>query len=330
MHVVIPNDWNDTFAASEDVAALRKRATVDVVKLPGPELDAALEEAEVTVGIRERTRFDAALLNRMPKLKLIAQIGGTDTPHIDLAAATKNGVLVCHTTGMVSRPPSSAPGGMVELVIGMIIGALREFAQQDRIIHAGGWPDHAGRTIEGKTLGIVGLGRIGGGVAKAAQFFGMRVLAASTTMTPERAQQAGVEYATMDDMFAQADVVSVSLKLNDATRGMITRAHLERMKPDAIFVNTSRGPVVDEAALTDVLLSGRIGGAALDVYDEEPLSPDHPLRSCDRAMLLGHCGWASQEGFAHMIPSITMVIDAFLDGAPVNMINPEALESAVR
>ena len=327
MHVVIPNDWNDAFAKSADVAKLRERATVTVCKLPGPEQDRALADADIVVGVRERTRFEADLLPKMPKLKLIAQIGGMENPHIDVPLATDQGVLICHTT--VASRPSSAPGGMVELTIGMIIAALRQFPMQDRIIHNGGWPDPDGRVMDGKTLGIVGLGRIGTGVAKAAQYFGMRVMAASPRMTPERAKAAGVEYATMNDMFAQADVISVSLKLNDATRGMITRDHLSRMKSDAIFVNTSRGPVVDEEALTDLLLAGRIGGAALDVYDEEPLPDYHRLRNCDRALLLGHCGWATQEGYAGMIPAIAQVINTFLDGNPINVVNPGALDRAL-
>ena len=325
MHIVIPNDWNDAFATSPEVDPLRRRASVAIHRMPGPEQDKALTEAEIVVGIRERTRFGADMLARMPKLKLIAQIGGMDNPHIDMKAATVRGVLVCHTSGVGSRAPSNAPGGMVELTIGMMIAALRQFAQQDRTIRGDGWPGAAGRTLDGKTLGIVGLGRIGAGVAKAAQFFGMHVIAAGRTLTPERAAAAGVDYTGLDTLFATSDVVSVHLKLNDATKGMITRELLARMKPDAIFVNTSRGPVVDETALADALEAGQIGGAALDVYDEEPLPTGHRLRHCERALLLGHCGWATQEAFEQMIPSIVSVINAFLDGSPVNMVNSDAL-----
>ncbi len=324
MHIVIPNDWNDAFATSPNIEPLRRRATVVICKLPGVEQDKALRDADIVVGIRERTRFDAALLSRMPKLKLVAQVGGMENPHIDLAAATAKGTLVCHTSANRSQP-SNAPGGMVELTIGMIIAALRQFPQQDRTIHAGGWPDPAGRVLDGKTLGIIGLGRIGLGVARAGQFFGMKAMAAGRTLTPERAASAGVEYTELETLFATSDVVSVHLKLNDATRGMITRGLLARMKPDAIFVNTSRGPIVDEVALADALEAGRIGGAALDVYDEEPLPADHRLRHCERALLLGHCGWATPEAYEHIVPSIIAVINAFLDGAPMNVVNPKAL-----
>lgn len=326
MHIVVPNDWNDAFALSPEMDSLRLRGKVSIHKLPGPDMERSLADAEIVVGVRERTRFEADRLGKMPKLKLIAQIGGRETPHIDARFATSRGVLISHTTsGADLRAASGAPGGMVELTVGMMIAALREFSQQDRAIHAGGWPDHAGRTLVGKTLGIVGLGRIGVGVAKAAQFFGMNVVAAGRTLTPERAAAAGVGFAGLDTLFAEADIVSVHLKLNQATQGMITRSLLGRMKRDAIFVNTSRGPVVDEDALCDVLSQGLIGGAALDVYDEEPLPAVHRLRQCSNALLLGHCGWATQEAYVHMVPSIVAVITAFLDGAPINMVNPEAL-----
>ena len=328
MHIVIPNDWNDAFATSPKMDRLSRRAIVTIHKLPGPEQDKAIEDANIVVGVRERTWFGAAMLARMPKVKLIAQIGGVDNPHIDLAAATARGVLVCHTSASPSRTTSNAPGGMVELTIGMMIAALRQFPQQDRTIRAGGWPDGAGRTLDGKTLGIVGLGRIGLGVAKAAQFFGMKVIAAGRTLTPKRAAAAGVEYSELDTLFATSDMTSIHLKLNDATRGMITRQLLARMKPDAIFINTSRGPVVDETALADALEAGQIGGAALDVYDDEPLPAGHRLRHCERALLLGHCGWATQEAYEQMVPAIVSVIDAFLDGVPVNIVNPGALVHA--
>ncbi len=332
MKIVIPNDWNDAFAQSPLVAELRKRAEVEVCKLPGPAMDAALATADITVGIRERTRFEAPRLSAMPKLKLIAQIGGTDNPHIDVPLATRQGVLVCHTSGAGSGARTAtgagSPGGMVELTVGMMIAALRQFAQHDAVIRAGGWPDFTGRTIEGKTLGIVGLGRIGVGVAKAAQYFGMNVIAASKTLTPERAAAAGVGFTDLETLFAQSDVVSIHLKLIAATRGMVGRDLLGRMKPNALLINTSRGPLVDEDALIDVLERGAIGGAALDVFDEEPLAPNNRLRSCERAFLLGHCGWATEEAFDHMIPSIVSVINAFLDGKPVNMVNPDALVHA--
>ncbi len=326
MNIVVPNDWNDAFKNHPDMQKLKERGTVSFFKQPGPEMNRALTEADITVGIRERTRFEADRLAKMPKLKLIAQIGGNDVPHIDLSTCNKQGVLVCHTAGAGGRG-TQWPGGMVELTIGMMIAAIRQFHVHDSVIHAGGWPDPAGRTLEGKTLGIIGLGRIGIGVGKAAQYFGMRVVAAGKTLTRERAEAEGVEFTSLDDLFSTADMISVHLKLNDATRGMITRQHLARMKPDAIFVNTSRGPVVDEPALVEALQAKHIGGVALDVFNEEPMPADHPIRKCENALLIGHQGWATQEAYAGMIPAIANVITAFLDGKPVNVINQEALAS---
>lgn len=329
MRIVIPNDWNDAFAQSPLMETLRQRGQLSIHKGPGPEQEAALAAAEVVVGIRERTWFLADRLAKMPQLRLIAQIGGADNPHIDVDVATQRGVLLCHTAGLApaSNVPRDALNSIAELAIGMMIAAQRHFAQQDRVIKQGGWPDVTGRTLAGKTLGIVGLGRIGGDVARAGRLFGMRVLAAGKTLTPERAAAAGAEYATLPDLFETADIVSISLKSTPATWGLVSRDLIGRMKQDALLVNTARGPVLDEPALVEALQQGRIY-AALDVYNEEPLPADHPLRACDRALLLGHCGWATEEAYAHMVPSIVKVITAFLEGSPINMVNPEALQHA--
>ncbi len=325
MKVVIPDDWNGAFAAAAEVEELRRRADVIVLGHRSGSLAPTLRDAEIVVGIRERTKFDARQLADMPRLKLIAQIGGQETPHIDVAAATRQGVLVCYS-GMTPGPGGTA--SMTEVTIGMMIAALRQFTEQDRIMHAGGWPGPTGKQLRGKTLGVVGLGRLGTEVAKAAQFFGMNVIAAGRTLTPERAAAAGVEYRSLESLFAEADVISVHVKLNDTTRGMIDASLLGRMKPDALFINTSRGPLVVESALVEALREHRIGGAALDVYDEEPLPADNPLRGCENALLLGHCGYPTDAFYEGFIPRTLAVVNAFLDGAPINVINPEALTKA--
>lgn len=331
MRVVIPDDWNGAFDISSEVAELRKRAEVVVVRERSPRLWDELRQAEIAVGQRERTRFSAEQLAEMPRLRMIAQIGGPDVPHIDVPAATARGVLVCCSMGAPVVAPTEVAGrtaggnaSMIEVTIGMIIAALRQFGQQDRSLHAGAWPGPTGRVMYGKTLGIVGLGRLGTGVAKAAQFFSMRVVAAGKTLTPERAAAAGVEFRSLEALFAEADVISLHVRLTDATRGLVGAELLRRMKRDAILVNTARGPVVDEAALVEALREGRIGGAALDVYDEEPLPTDHPLRSLDNALLLAHCGWPTDAGYATMIPQTLALVHAFLDGQPMNVLNPEA------
>jgi phosphoglycerate dehydrogenase-like enzyme len=325
MQVVFPDDWNGAFEASHEIARLRRRAEVVIHRVRPPDLLGIVRAADVVVALRERTRYDAALLGGMPKLKLIVSVGGKDNPSIDKQVAMANGTLVCFTAGAI--PPAPGPGGaynasMIEMTIGMIIAAMREFADQDRALKAGEWPGPRGRVLQGKTLGVVGLGRLGSQVARAAQFFGMRVIAAGLTLTPERAQAAGVEFRTLPDLFAESDVISINMKLTDQTRGLVDRSLLARMKPDALLVNTARGPIVNEADLVDALQRHAIGGAALDVYDQEPLPADHPLRHTDHTLLLAHCGWPTDESYSHMIPDTVAVIDAFLDGSPINVENP--------
>jgi phosphoglycerate dehydrogenase-like enzyme len=197
-------------------------------------------------------------------------------------------------------------------------------AEQDRALRAGGWPLLVGQELAGKTLGIVGLGRVGSRVAEVARVLGMRVIAAGLTLTEERARAAGVEFRSVEDLFAEADVVSIHLKLSERTRGFITAAHLGRMKPTALLVNTARGPIVDEGALVGALRSRRIAGAALDVYDQEPLPPDHPLLSCETAVLTAHCGWVTDETYRRFVSGVAGNVEAFLDGRPQHVVNPEA------
>jgi phosphoglycerate dehydrogenase-like enzyme len=332
MQVVFPDDWNDVFATAPEMERLRARAEV-VVHRVRPDNDAGLtdilKDADVAVAIRERTRFDARLLERMPNLKLIVSIGGRENPSIDKATAFERGVLVCYTAGAVpTERPSAGDASMVELTIGMMMSAMREFGEQDRAMRAGEWPAPRGRILRGKTLGIVGLGRLGTGVARVAQFLGMRVIAAGLTLTPERASAAGVEFRSLEDLFSEADVISVHLKSTDTTRSLIDRKLLGRMKPDALLVNTARGPIVNEADLVDALQRGAIGGAALDVYDQEPLPPDHPLRHTERTLLLAHCGWPTDDGYSRIVPETVAVIEAFLDGAPINVENPSTSSAA--
>jgi phosphoglycerate dehydrogenase-like enzyme len=195
-------------------------------------------------------------------------------------------------------------------------------------MRAGEWPGPQGRVLYGKTLGVVGFGRLGSQVAQAAKFFGMRVIAAGLTLTPERAQAAEVEYRTLEQLFSEADVISINMKLTPETRGVIDRKLIGRMKPDAVLVNTARGPIVNEADLLDALQNKRIGGAALDVYDQEPLPPDHPLRKTERTLLLAHCGWPTDAGYGTMVPETVAVIEAFLDGSPINVENPAHASAA--
>jgi phosphoglycerate dehydrogenase-like enzyme len=326
MQVVFPDDWNGAFAAAPEIGRLRQRADVNIYRVRPDNVLDALHDADIAVALRERTRYDANVLNQMPNLKLIVSVGGRENPSIAKDVAMGRGVLVCYTAGALGDSSAPAPRGnpsMTEMALGMMISVMRGFGVQDRAMRAGEWPGPIGRVLYGKTLGIVGLGRLGSDLARVCQFLGMRVIAAGQTLTPERAAAAGVEFRSLDDLFSESDVVSIHYRSTERSREMVNARLLGRMKPNAVLINTSRGPIVDEAALLEVLQQHRILGAALDVYDAEPLPADHPLRRTDNTLLLAHCGWPTDEGYSHMIPETVRVIEAFLDGAPINIENPE-------
>jgi phosphoglycerate dehydrogenase-like enzyme len=325
MRVVFPDDWNGAFAGAPEMARLRDRAEVVIHRVRPDNLAEAVRDADVAVALRERTRYDAALLAAMPNLKLIVSVGGRDNPAIDKDVAMGRGVLVCYTHGAAPDVAPAAPSGnpsMTEMALGMLISIMRGFGVQDRAMRAGEWPGPIGRVLHGKTLGVLGLGRLGTELANVAKFLGMRVTAAGLTLTPERAAAAGVEFRTIDQLFTESDAISIHLKSTETTRGLVNARLLGLMKPDAVLVNTSRGPIVVEADLIAALRARRILGAALDVYDAEPLPATHPLRQLDNILLLAHCGWPTDEGYARIIPETIRVIDAFLDGAPINVENP--------
>jgi phosphoglycerate dehydrogenase-like enzyme len=327
MQVVFPDDWNRAFQVAPEIARLRQRADVKIHRVRPDNLLDAVRDADIAVALRERTRYDAGVLNQMNNLKLIVSVGGRENPSIDKDVAMGRGVLVCYTGGAMGDnlpPPARGNPSMTEMALGMMISVMRGFGVQDRAIHAGDWPGPIGRILHGKTLGILGLGRLGGELARVGQFLGMRVIAAGLTLTPERAAAAGVEFRSLDDLFSESDVISIHLKSTPTTRALVNARLLARMKPDAVLINTSRGPIVDEAALLEVLQQHRILGAALDVYDAEPLPADHPLRHTDNTLLLAHCGWPTDEGYSRIVPETVRVIEAFLDGAPINVENPTA------
>ena len=213
-------------------------------------------------------RFPASLLARLPALELLAMTGRT-SGHVDVEAATARGILVVETGG--------SGVAAIELTIGLIVAAVRRIPHEDRALRAGQWQTGFGVELSGKTLGVVGLGRIGARIAAFGQFLGMRVLAWGPTLTADRAAAAGVTYVPLETLLRESDVVSLHTRLSDLTRGMLTARHLALMKPTAWLVNTARGPLVDEGALVDTLRRRRIAGAALDVFDEEPLPAEHPF-----------------------------------------------------
>src|SRR5688500_1942200 len=274
-------------------------------------LVARLEPFDVVVAMRERTPFPRSLLSRLPNLKLLVTTGAKNAS-IDIAAAREHGITVCGT--------GAHPSGPVELTWALILAAARHLPQEDANVRKGGWQQTVGTDLAGATLGVVGVGRLGEKVARIGAAFGMDVVAWSQNLTDERAAEVGVRRVTKEELLSDADVVTIHLQLSDRTRGLISAAELARMKPTAILINTSRGPILDEPALVDALRSGRIAGAGLDVFDREPLPADHPLRSEPRAVLTPHLGYVTKATYEVFYRGAVEDVAAFLAGQPIREI----------
>jgi phosphoglycerate dehydrogenase-like enzyme len=295
-----------------DVKILPERLETDA------DLGRALAGVHAVLLMRERTRLGEKQLALAPSLKLIAQTGRT-TAHLDVPAATKRAIVITAT-------PSDSGNSTVELTTALIFAVLRRLPEVDRRMRRERWPAVAGQLFEGKTLGIIGLGRIGTQIARIAQMFKARVLATGRTLTAERAREAGAEAVALGKLLRESDIVTIHVPLNPQTRGMIGAQEFALMKPGALLINTARGPIVSEAALLDALQSGKVGGAGIDVYDEEPLPMDHPLRRFDNVVLLSHRGYATVEVLTERYQHAMENILSFLDGKPLHVINPEALD----
>jgi phosphoglycerate dehydrogenase-like enzyme len=316
MRVAVLDDYHHTFDADPSIARLRRNVPVDVFTEHQP--IERLGEYQALIALRERTKFDAAFFAAMPQLELIAQTGH-HVYHVDMAAATKAGVLVGLGLGAAGQGFSTA-----ELAIGLMLAIMRHIPQTDRAIRTGDWPLVLGRTLRGKTLGILGLGRVGREVARLAQAFGMEVLAWGPTLTADRAAASGARFLDLDELLSAADVVSVHLTLSDTSRDLLDEARLRRIGPSSWLINTSRGPIVDEAALARVLAEGALGGAALDVFGEEPLPAGSPFGKLDNVVLTSHLGWPADDTYRLMAEGTVEVIEAYLDGTYDKGLNPEA------
>jgi phosphoglycerate dehydrogenase-like enzyme len=280
--------------------------------LAGPALTDALAGAQVVVAMRERTRFDRALLSALPDLRLLVTTGMRNAS-IDLAAADEQGVTVCGTEG-----PSSA--NTAEIAWGLILSVLRHIPEEHAAVQAGGWQRTVGRDLLGSRLGLVGLGRIGHQMARIAAGFEMDVVAWSQHLDPAVAAAAGVTAVTKEELFETSDVVSVHLVLSDRSRGLIGEPELRLMQSSAILVNTSRGPIIDKAALLTALDEGWIAGAGLDVYDAEPMAADDPLRTAPRTALTPHLGYVTERTMDNWYDEIAQGIAAWQRGEPVRVI----------
>jgi phosphoglycerate dehydrogenase-like enzyme len=278
-------------------------------------LVARLEEFDVVCRMRERTEFPRRILERLPRLKLLCATGLRNFDSIDLPAAREHGIMVCATSSLHSPT--------LELVWGLIIGLMRRVASESASVRAGGWQVVVGRGLDGSTLGVVGLGTLGVPVARIGQAFGMRVIAWSPNLSQERADAAlpGVRSVSREELFATADVITVHMPLASGTVGLIGADDIGRMKSTAYLVNTSRGPIVDEAALVAALAAGRIAGAGLDVYDDEPLPVDHPFRSLSNVLATPHIGYVTRQNYEIYFTETVENILAFIEGRPIRVID---------
>ena len=274
-------------------------------------LIAALQGFDVIVAMRERTAFTAERLAALPRLRLLVTTGMANAS-IDMEAAKRNGVTVCGTSGN-SRATS-------ELAWGLILSLARSIPAEEARVRSGGWQRTVGVELQGRTLGLVGLGNQGGAMVPVAKAFGMAVIAWSQNLNTERAAEAGVEAVSKEALFRRADFVSVHYKLSPRSVGLVGAAEIALMQPTAFLVNTSRGPIVDKQALLEALQAGRIAGAGLDVYDTEPLPADDPFRSAPRTVLTPHLGYVSDRAYRAMYPHAVEDIAGFLRGEPVRVI----------
>lgn len=304
-------DWRAVESRCEMVVIHRKLADEE-------ELASVLADVDIVCTLRERTAFPASLLARLPKLKYIA-VTGMRYDCVDVAAATARGIVVSNSE--VTR----GGGGVSELAWGLVIAAARHLAHDDAVMRQGGWQTRMGTTLKGKTLGILGLGRIGGRMAAYARAFEMNVLAWSPRLTPERAAVAGAQCVPMDSLLRQSDVVSIHLPLAEGTRHLIGASELALMKRDAVLVNTARAAIVNESALIEALQKREIGAAGLDVFEVEPLPTDHPLRRLDNTVLSPHMGYFTREMLTVYYEDAVEAILGFLDGRPIRVVNPAVL-----
>ncbi len=268
-----------------------------------------LRDFEIICVMRERTPFPESLLKKLPNLEHLFTPGMTNAS-IDVAAAGRQGVAV---SGSPILPSPTA-----ELTWGLIVALARRITAEQRALQSGDWQTTLGEGLHGKTLGIIGLGRLGRQVARVGHAFGMTVIAWSPNLTPERCEGTPAEYVRKEELFRRSDVVTIHMRLADSTRALVSRLEFELMKPSAYLINTSRGPIVDERALVEALETGVIGGAGLDVFDVEPLPLDHPLRKTPNTVITPHVGFVTVENYRVFFRAAVENIRAWLDGRPVN------------
>ena len=322
-NIVVLDDWTNFWASQPAVERLRGRGEVTIHTAPSPTDDetiARLGDATVAIANRERTQLTAHVLQSVEHLELIAQTGRL-SPNVDAEAATERGIALIAAPG---QPGSHA--AVAELGLALMLALARQIPRNDRRVRQGDWVAPPTRMLSGLTLGILGLGNIGRHMARLGQAMEMKVIAWGPTLTPDRARASDVEHVTYEDLFRRADVLFISVRLSDMTRGLVGAAQLAAMKPSSYLVNIARGPVVDEAALVAALERRQIAGAGLDVYDVEPLPVDHPLVQLDNVVLTPHIGWGVETNFALMVENLVEAVMRYLDGDTSGVLNPAALQ----
>lgn len=320
MKVTVLDDFQNAIAPTDAIARLRKNADVQIFteKLANEdELVRKLNGCQAIIPVRERTKFPASLLQKLADLEFISQTGN-HAYHIDMDAATERGIVV-----------SLAPGGnsTTELTFGLMLDVMRRISQSDQAMRRGEWPLVLGYVLKGKTIGILGLGKIGTEVAAIARAFGMKVIAWGPTLSQERAAKSDATFMPLEEVLRTADVVSVHLKLSEQSKNLLNEERLRLMKKSAYLVNTARGAIVDEMALVKILKEKTIAGAALDVFVEEPLAKNHPITELDNVVITPHLGWPTDSGFQGFAENaVTNILD-YMDGKLTRALNPEALNN---
>jgi len=320
MKVVILDDWEKSFLHNPVLNELKQFFDVEIYHdRPNKEqLIERLREANVVIPIRERTKLTKEILKEIPSLKLIAQTGA-GLAHIDMEEVNRLKIPVATTPG--------GSGAVVELVFGFIIAHSRKLVSLHNELKQGIWTEAVGGSLEGKTIGLIGLGKIGSRVAQIAKVFNMRVLAWGPRLTKERALDQGVEYVPLEVLLQESHVVSLHVRLVPETRNLLREEHFKLMRPDALIINTSRGEIMEETALIKALQEKKIGGAALDVFHQEPLAPDHPLTILENVILTPHIGWKTDRMFAQFFTvAAENIISYFIYDKPVRIVNLQEIK----
>jgi phosphoglycerate dehydrogenase-like enzyme len=305
--IAVLDDYQNAALESADWSVLRDRADITVFEDHLADPDAVIERLlpfDVVCVMRERTPLPRKVIERLPNLKLIASTGSANAS-IDVAAAGDRGITVVHT-GYRSDPT-------VEFTWALILACARHIVTESNSVRSGGWQQTVGVDLRGKTLGVLGLGNVGSEVARIGSAFGMKLIAWSQNMTPEAAKAAGAILVSKDQLFERADILTIHLVLSSRTRGLVGAAELEKMKPTAWLINASRGPIVEEQALITALQNKRLAGAAIDVFDIEPLPPSHPFRTLDNVLATPHIGYVSQDLYKTFYEDTVSNIRKWLD-----------------